>query len=106
MSWVNTDVYKFVEFKYNSNIVQTDDLKKGTKRLLEVDKRLVVPVNFTIRFVITSTDVLHAWAVPQLGIKSDAVPGRLNQFLAFITCPGVSYGHVQNYVEQLMDLCQ
>jgi cytochrome c oxidase subunit 2 len=57
-----------------------------------VDKRLVIPANVFIRFVITSTDVLHSWAVPQLGIKSDAVPGRLNQFLAFVTYPGVFYG--------------
>jgi len=89
---VETDIYKFVSFKFNSNIVQDEDLAFGAKRLLEVDKRLVLPVNFFVRFVITSSDVLHAWAVPQLGIKSDAVPGRLNQFLAFITCPGVYYG--------------
>lgn len=64
----------------------------GTKRLLEVDKRLVVPINMTLRFLITSGDVLHAWAVPELGLKIDAVPGRLNQIIAFITVPGVYYG--------------
>lgn len=45
-----------------------------------------------IRFLITSGDVLHSWAVPSLGIKIDAVPGRLNQVIAYITEPGVFYG--------------
>jgi len=46
----------------------------------------------TIRFLVTSTDVLHAFAVPELGFKVDAVPGRLNQILSFINRPGIYYG--------------
>jgi heme/copper-type cytochrome/quinol oxidase subunit 2 len=46
----------------------------------------------TLRFLITSGDVLHSWAVPELGLKIDAVPGRLNQILSYITHPGVYYG--------------
>jgi len=45
-----------------------------------------------LRFLITSGDVLHAWAIPQLGIKIDAVPGRLNQFISFIYLSGIFYG--------------
>lgn len=84
--------YSYYSFNLDSNIVTMDNLEFGTKRLLEVDKRLVIPVNMTIRFLVTSGDVLHSWAVPELGIKIDAVPGRLNQFLAFVTYPGVYYG--------------
>jgi cytochrome c oxidase subunit 2 len=46
----------------------------------------------TIKFLITSADVLHAFAMPELGFKVDAVPGRLNQILVFINRPGIFYG--------------
>jgi len=81
-----------VSYKYDSNIIPTEVLEFGTKRLLEVDNRLIIPVKLPIRFLITSGDVLHAWAVPELGIKVDAVPGRLNQVISYITCPGIYYG--------------
>nr|YP_011008375.1 cytochrome oxidase subunit II [Sporochnus bolleanus]WBP70346.1 cytochrome oxidase subunit II [Sporochnus bolleanus] len=61
-------------------------------RLLEVDNRLVVPTNTHIRVLITSADVLHSWAVPSLGIKVDACPGRLNQVFLFVKREGVFYG--------------
>ena len=51
---VSSQVFEFISFKYDSMIVQTDELEFGTKRLLEVDKRLVVPVNVPLRFLITS----------------------------------------------------
>jgi cytochrome c oxidase subunit 2 len=57
-----------------------------------VDNRLVLPVGVPIRFIITSTDVLHSWAVPALSLKVDAVPGRLNQFIVEIKKPGIFYG--------------
>jgi cytochrome c oxidase subunit 2 len=52
--------FKYIQYKYDSYIVPTDDLVPGTKRLLEVDKRLVLPTNVTLRFLITSSDVLHS----------------------------------------------
>nr|QWK44221.1 cytochrome oxidase subunit II [Akkesiphycus lubricus] len=61
-------------------------------RLLEVDNRLVVPTNTHIRVLVTSADVLHSWAVPSLGVKVDACPGRLNQVFIFIKREGVFYG--------------
>lgn len=82
-----------------------DDLKIGMKRLLEVDKRVYLPLNMHIRIIVTSGDVLHSWAIPELGVKVDAVPGRLNQFLVFICTPGVFYGHVLSCVEFHMVLC-
>jgi len=61
-------------------------------RLLEVDNRLFVPTNTHIRLLVTSADVLHSWAVPSLGIKVDACPGRLNQVFLFVKREGVFYG--------------
>lgn len=68
------------------------ELSFGSLRLLEVDNALVLPINTHIRFLISSTDVLHSFAVPSLGIKVDAVPGRLNQLSAYIKRSGVFYG--------------
>lgn len=69
-----------------------DDLGEGQFRLLEVDNRVVVPIGVNIRFLVTSGDVLHRWAVPSLGLKADAVPGRINQLNTFILTRGVYYG--------------
>jgi heme/copper-type cytochrome/quinol oxidase subunit 2 len=64
----------------------------GWYRLLEVDKRLVLPIKTRIRLLITSSDVLHSWAVPSLGVKVDACPGRLNSVYVYIKRPGVFHG--------------
>jgi heme/copper-type cytochrome/quinol oxidase subunit 2 len=64
----------------------------GQKRLLETDTSLVLPFNIVIRILITSADVLHAWALPELGIKVDAVPGRLNQAITIPSNLGLYYG--------------
>jgi len=77
---------------YDSYILPTEDLQLGMLRLLEVDNRVVLPVKTHIRLLITSADVLHCWAVPSLGIKVDACPGRLNQASLFIKRPGLYFG--------------
>jgi len=64
---------------FESYMVDTPDLVKGTFRLLEVDNRLVLPTETHIRFLVSSADVIHSWAVPGLGTKTDACPGRLTQ---------------------------
>nr|YP_009002085.1 cytochrome c oxidase subunit II [Ricinoides karschii]AGL11947.1 cytochrome c oxidase subunit II [Ricinoides karschii] len=61
-------------------------------RLLDVDNRMVIPINTQTRLLITSNDVIHAWTIPSLGIKVDAVPGRLNQLITMIKRPGVAFG--------------
>ena len=73
-------------------MIPEDELELGQLRLLEVDNRVVLPVNTHIRVVITAADVLHSWAVPSLGVKCDAVPGRLNQVPLYIAREGVFYG--------------
>ncbi len=61
-------------------------------RLLSVDNALNLPVEKVLRTLVTSTDVLHSWAVPRLGVKIDACPGRLNQVNFLINYVGVYYG--------------
>ena len=65
---------------------------KGEWYLLEVDKPLVLPVNKKIRFLVTSTDVIHSWWVPELGIKRDAIPGFMHEAWARIETPGIYRG--------------
>ncbi|CAJ1963300.1 unnamed protein product [Sphenostylis stenocarpa] len=77
---------------FDSYMIPEDDLELGQLRLLEVDNRVVVPAKTHLRVIITSADVLHSWAVPSLGVKCDAVPGRLNQISTFIQREGVYYG--------------
>ena len=77
---------------FDSYMIPEDELELGQLRLLEVDNRVVVPVNTHVRMIMTSADVLHSWAVPSLGVKTDAVPGRLNQTPIFIKREGVFYG--------------
>nr|YP_007890845.1 cytochrome c oxidase subunit II [Johnius grypotus]AGH27497.1 cytochrome c oxidase subunit II [Johnius grypotus] len=87
--------YEYTDYEdlgFDSYMIPTQDLSFGQSRLLEVDHRMVVPVESPIRVLVSAEDVLHSWAVPTLGVKMDAVPGRLNQ-TAFITArPGVFYG--------------
>nr|QQQ88843.1 cytochrome c oxidase subunit 2 [Hyalella latimana] len=61
-------------------------------RLLETDNSLVLPSLSQIRMIVTGGDVIHSWAVPSLGVKADAVPGRLNQLMVYINRSGVFYG--------------
>ncbi len=77
---------------FDSYIVPESDIEDGQLRLLEVDNRLVIPIDTHVRFILTSTDVIHDWAVPSLGIKADANPGRINQVSAIAERAGVFYG--------------
>ena len=77
---------------FDSYMIPEDELEPSQLRLLEVDNRMVVPVNTHIRIIVTAADVLHSWAVPSLGVKCDAVPGRLNQVPIFIKREGLFYG--------------
>ena len=77
---------------FDSYMLPEDELELGQLRLLEVDNCIVVPAGVHVRVVVTAADVLHAWAVPSLGVKVDAVPGRLNQTSFFIKREGIFYG--------------
>ncbi|NQU71751.1 MAG: cytochrome c oxidase subunit II [Rhodospirillales bacterium] len=80
------------KISYDSVMIADKDLKPGQIRLLEVDNRIVVPVNKTVRVIVTADDVIHAWAVPAFGVKIDAVPGRLNETWFRAEREGIYYG--------------
>jgi len=77
---------------FDSYMVSFEDLTFGSFRLLEVDNRVVLPVNLHIRLLVTADDVLHSWAMPSFGVKVDACPGRLSQISTFLKRDGVYYG--------------
>jgi cytochrome c oxidase subunit 2 len=77
---------------FDSLMIPDNELKPGQLRLLDVDNRVVVPVDTNIRVLLTSNAVIHAWAVPAFGIKIDTVPGRMNETWMRVTKPGVYYG--------------
>lgn len=79
------------DLSFDANIVPDDELA-GRPRLLATDNPVVVPVNATVRVIVTGADVIHAWAVPAFGVKVDAVPGRLNETWFRATKIGTYYG--------------
>lgn len=78
--------------EFESYLIPEDLLEEGQLRMLDTDTSIVCPVDTHIRFIVTSADVIHDFAVPSLGIKIDATPGRLNQTSALIQRTGVFYG--------------
>ena len=80
------------DFYFESYMVQEQDLEEGDLRLLTVDNPLVIPANKNIQILITAGDVLHSWAVPSMGLKTDAVPGRLNETWVNVKEPGIYRG--------------
>nr|UBQ33987.1 cytochrome c oxidase subunit II [Plerochila australis] len=87
--------YEYSDFKnveFDSYMKPTNELSENEFRLLDVDNRIILPINTPTRVLITSADVIHSWTVPSLGIKIDATPGRLNQGVMFIKRPTLMYG--------------
>ena len=80
------------DFYFESYMIQDEDLKEGDLRLLTVDNPLVIPANKNVQILITAGDVLHSWAVPSMGLKTDAVPGRLNETWVNVKEPGIYRG--------------
>ena len=79
-------------FTFDATMVADEDLEDGQNRLLETDEYVVLPVNTKIRLLIAADDVLHSFALPSMGIKLDAVPGRINETWVEITREGTFYG--------------
>nr|UTE81684.1 cytochrome c oxidase subunit II [Propithecus edwardsi]UTE81697.1 cytochrome c oxidase subunit II [Propithecus edwardsi]UTE81710.1 cytochrome c oxidase subunit II [Propithecus edwardsi] len=87
--------YEYTDYEdlsFDSYMTPSSDLKPGELRLLEVDNRVVLPTEMSIRMLTSSEDVLHSWTVPSLGVKTDAIPGRLNQATLMTSRPGIYYG--------------
>ena len=79
-------------FAFDSYIIPASDLEEGIFRQLEADNRLILPYSCKVRILISRADVLHSWTVPALGVKADAIPGRINQLNFVANIPGVLYG--------------
>lgn len=84
--------YDVDNLEFDSYMVATSDLNLGDNRLLEVDNCLVLPIQAHVRVLVTGADVIHSFAIPSLGVKMDAVPGRLNQSNIFLKRSGLFYG--------------
>lgn len=87
--------YEYSDFKgvdFDSYIVPAVDLQDNAFRVLEVDNRVAIPYLTQTRILVTAADVIHSWTIPTLGVKADAVPGRLNQLRFVRNRPGVFYG--------------
>lgn len=87
--------YEYSDFnnvEFDSYIIQYNKSTPNNFRLLDVDNRIILPINNQIRIIVTAADVIHSWTVPSLGVKIDANPGRLNQTNLFINRPGIFFG--------------
>nr|UIN24693.1 cytochrome c oxidase subunit 2 [Eusirus cf. giganteus clade g1]UIN24706.1 cytochrome c oxidase subunit 2 [Eusirus cf. giganteus clade g2] len=81
----------FPSIEFDSYMTPQDETAT-TFRLLETDNSLVLPIFTQVRVITTGADVIHSWTVPALGVKADAVPGRLNQMIIWLSRPGIFYG--------------
>nr|YP_009261612.1 cytochrome c oxidase subunit II [Tyspanodes striata]AKJ25912.1 cytochrome c oxidase subunit II [Tyspanodes striata] len=87
--------YEYSDFnniEFDSYMIPVNDMNNNNFRLLDVDNRIILPMNNQIRIMVTATDVIHSWTIPSLGVKVDANPGRLNQTSFFINRPGIFFG--------------
>lgn len=82
----------FSNIEFDSYIIPINENKLNDFRLLDVDNRIILPINSQIRVLVTAADVIHSWTIPTLGIKVDGTPGRLNQTNFFINRPGLFFG--------------
>lgn len=80
------------DIAFESLMLKDDELAPGQPRLLATDTDVVVPVNATVRVIVTAEDVIHSWAMPAFGVKMDAVPGRINETWFRATQTGTFYG--------------
>nr|UFK32221.1 cytochrome c oxidase subunit II [Aguriahana sp. 1 BY-2021a] len=87
--------YEYSDFKnieFDSYMKPSKEISDNQFRLLETDNKMVLPYNTQTRMLMTSSDVIHSWTVPVLGIKVDASPGRINQGNLMMSRPGLFYG--------------
>nr|ABB83936.1 cytochrome oxidase II [Simulium slossonae] len=82
----------FLNLEFDSYMVPTNELETNGFRLLDVDNRIVLPMNTQIRILVTAADVIHSWTIPALGVKVDGTPGRLNQTNFLMNRPGLFFG--------------
>lgn len=81
----------FINVEFDS-FLKNEIASLDSFRLLDVDNRLILPFNSQVRSLVTAADVIHSWTVPSLGVKVDAIPGRLNQLNFLLNRPGLYFG--------------
>uniref|UniRef100_A0AAU6QEI7 Cytochrome c oxidase subunit 2 n=1 Tax=Typhlodromus pineus TaxID=3061201 RepID=A0AAU6QEI7_9ACAR len=86
--------YEYSDFNFMIDcFIKLSDLESSHQfRVLETDEKILLPINCFFRILISSVDVIHSWTIPSLGVKADAIPGRLNQINFFINRPGYYFG--------------
>nr|YP_009536309.1 cytochrome c oxidase subunit II [Rhipicentor nuttalli]AYN50574.1 cytochrome c oxidase subunit II [Rhipicentor nuttalli] len=86
--------YEYSDFnkEFDSFMIPEEEMNKNSFRLLETDNNLVIPTNTNIKYLVSSADVIHSWTIPSLGMKMDAIPGRLNQCFSISSRPGLFFG--------------
>jgi cytochrome c oxidase subunit 2 len=84
--------YEYSDFELVSFDSYMKQEEEGIFRLLNVDNCLVVPYNSIIRIIVSGVDVIHSWTIPSLGVRVDAVPGRLNQISLIFNRVGLFRG--------------
>nr|QGZ08861.1 cytochrome c oxidase subunit II [Neelus murinus] len=85
--------YEFADFKsIEFDSYMNKDLNLNSFRLLDVDNRLILPIKSQIRNLVSAADVIHSWTIPSLGVKTDAIPGRLNQINFNSQYPKILFG--------------
>jgi cytochrome c oxidase subunit 2 len=99
--WFWSYEYPEQDISFFSLMVADEDLEAGQPRLLTTDTQIVLPAGQVIHFLVTSEDVIHSWALPAAGVKTDAVPGRVNDFWLQIDEPGIYYGQCSELCGQL-----
>nr|QLY89790.1 cytochrome c oxidase subunit II [Empis tessellata] len=82
----------FINVEFDSYMIPTNEMNMDNFRLLDVDNRIILPMNSQIRILVTAADVIHSWTIPALGVKIDGTPGRLNQTNFLINRPGLFFG--------------
>nr|QNE85611.1 cytochrome c oxidase subunit II [Empis caudatula] len=82
----------FLNVEFDSYMIPTNELSMENFRLLDVDNRIVLPMNSQIRILVSAADVIHSWTIPALGVKIDGTPGRLNQSNFLMNRPGLFFG--------------
>nr|YP_010936430.1 cytochrome c oxidase subunit II [Agetocera filicornis]WKW54883.1 cytochrome c oxidase subunit 2 [Agetocera filicornis] len=87
--------YEYSDFnniEFDSYMIPINEFNKFNFRLLDVDNRITIPFESSIRMIVTAADVIHSWTIPSLGVKIDATPGRLNQITFSLNRSGLFYG--------------
>nr|ACM77761.1 cytochrome c oxidase subunit II [Wallacidia oculata] len=84
--------YEYPDFMKTFDSYMMTEKSQKKFRLMDVDNRMIMPFKIFTRILCSSTDVIHSWTIPSLGVKMDAMPGRVNQMIMYPSMMGVYYG--------------